>query len=286
MPENRLIVIVGPTASGKTDYAIELAKPENGAVVSADSRQVYQGMNIGTGKIRDTQGIAHYLLNIREPNEPITLPEWQQLAFEAIDQIIANKKQPILAGGTMLYVDSVIFNYDIPRVKPNTAFRELKSQKSKVKTYQELLAKDPDAAKFIQPDNIRRIIRALEVFEATGKPFSEQRKKRESRYKIEMIGLFPGWDELRKRIEKRAREMFKLGLLDEVKALREKFGQDLPLLQTQNYRQAGAVLEQTISQAEAVRDMVKSDMRYARRQMTWWRGREEINWQSSSLIIL
>lgn len=278
MAKPKLIVIVGPTASGKTDYSLQLAKKVDGEIVSADSRQVYRGMDIGTGKIKDTLGIPHYLLNIREPDEPLSLAEWQKMASKAIDEIISQDKQPILVGGTMLYVDSIVFNYDIPHVKPNLAFRELKSQKSKIKTYEELLAKDPEAAKFIAPGNTRRIIRALEVMEATGKPFSALRRAQGKKYDIDMIGLFPGWDELKTRIEKRARNMFEEGLLVEVKQLRERYGADLPLLQTQNYRQAGAALDGTMTQAEAIADMVQADMRYARRQMSWWRGREEITW--------
>lgn len=280
MAKPRLTVILGPTASGKTDYGIQLAQRLQGEVVSADSRQVYRGMDVGTAKVQDMQGIPHHLIDIREPNQPLSLVEWQALAFDAIDEIISRGKLAILVGGTMLYVDSVIRNFQIPTVAPNPAFRAEKERSSVEDLYAELLAKDPEAKTFIEPRNVRRIIRALEVIEATGKPFSETRKRHDSQYEVEMIGLFPsrGWDELRKRIEARAKKMFEEGLLDEVTNLQEKYGADLPLLKTQNYRQAAQVLEGALTEAEAVADMTKADMRYARRQMSWWKGREEIIW--------
>lgn len=280
MPKGALIVVVGPTASGKTDFAITVAQEQLGEIVSADSRQVYRGMDIGTAKVKNTRGIPHHLIDMREPNEPLTLWQWQQAAFDAIETILAAGKQPILVGGTMLYIDSVVYNFEIPRVKPNAALRELKSQKSRVKIYEELLEKDPEAKQFIEPGNTRRIIRALEVIKATGRPFSRQRKRRESRYEIEMIGLFPSWDNLKKRIEKRAKNMFAEGLLVEVRQLRERYGRDLSLLRTMHYRQAGEVLDGSISEAEAVAKMVQDNLRYAHRQMSWWRGRKEIEWRS------
>ena len=123
MTKPKLTVVLGPTASGKTDFAIEIAQEKNGTIISADSRQVYRGMDIGTAKVRDMQGIPHYLIDIREPNESLSLAQWQQLAFQAIDSAISKGKHPILAGGTMLYIESVIYNFDIPRVHPNDAFR-------------------------------------------------------------------------------------------------------------------------------------------------------------------
>lgn len=276
-----LTAIIGPTASGKTDYALRLASQKNGAVISADSRQVYRGMDIGTAKVRDTRGVPHYLMDIREPSESLSLSEWQQLAFEAIDSILSNGKHPILAGGTMLYIDSIVYNFDIPRVQPDLAFRERKEKIENRKLYEELLQKDPKAKNFIEPTNARRIIRALEVVAATGKRFSAQRKRRTPRYKTEIIGLFPGWDELRRRIEVRAQKMFDNGLLEEIAALREKYGKDLPLFQTLNYRQTVAVLDGIMPKDEAVKSMVRDNLRYAHRQMSWWKGRSDIQWKAT-----
>lgn len=286
MNKPKLTVIVGPTASGKTDYTIQLAQQGDGEIVSADSRQVYRGMDIGTAKIKDTQGIPHHLVDIRGLNQPLSLAEWQAAAFQVIDRVLTEGRQPLLVGGTMLYIDSVIYNFDIPQVAPALAFRESKEKIEGRKLYEELLEKDPEVKNFIEPSNKRRIIRALEVMEATGKPFSSQRKRQEPRYETQIIGLFPrqaggqaGWDELKRRIEVRAKKMFAEGLLEETQGLREKYGKDLPLLQTLNYRQAGAVLDGTLTQDAAVESMVKDTMRYAHRQMSWWKGRKEIEWR-------
>lgn len=296
MQKPKLIVVVGPTAAGKTDYAIQLAKQISGVVVSADSRQVYSGMNVGSAKPRPAwlaaahglntadivDDVPHYLLNIREPNQMMTLAEWQEAAWAAIEKIIESGETPLLVGGTMLYVDSIVKNFDIPRVKPDPAFRELKSQNAKGKLYEELLKKDPGAGKFIEPHNTQRIIRALEVIEATGQPFSVQRQKQESPYDVKILGLFSDWEELAKRIEERAQKMLEDGLLEETAALREHYGADLPLLKTMNYRQAARVLDGILSPPQAVAEMKKENMRYARRQMSWWKNRKEIEWLRST----
>lgn len=289
MVKQKLIAIVGPTGSGKTEYSLLRQGSEGQAqqveIVSADSRQVYRGMDIGTAKVRDTKGIPHHLIDIRQPSEPITLAEWQRMAFEAIDDILARGRTPLLVGGTMLYIDSVVFNYQIPNVPPNPRYRKLKSQISKHKLYDELLKQDPEAEKFIQPGNMRRIIRALEVIETTGRRYSEQRKAREPRYDVEMIGIFPhqvggqaGWDKLKERIENRAGQMLAEGLMEEIQALKKMYGANLPLLQTINYKQAMAVLDGKMTEEEAWESMIRDNMRYARRQMSWWKGREEIKW--------
>ncbi|MFH1353713.1 MAG: tRNA (adenosine(37)-N6)-dimethylallyltransferase MiaA [bacterium] len=281
-----MIVILGPTASGKTDLGIKLAKERNGAVISADSRQLYKGMNIGTAKPElnnsSADGVEHYGFDMREPDNLITLAEWQREAFAMIDDVIARNMTPLLVGGTMLYIDSVVDNYDIPAVGPNKQLRRKLEKKPADELYEELLRKDPAAKIFIEPGNKRRIIRALEVIEATGNPFSEQRKKREPRYDVEMVGLFPGWDKLRDRITKRARQMLEAGLIDETRRLQEKYGKDLSLLQTMNYKQAAAVLENKMTEQEAVEEMIKVNMRYARRQMSWWRRRKDIRWFTNS----
>ena len=171
-------------------------------------------------------------------------------------------------------------------MQPDAALRrQLERQDTKL-LYEKLLAKDPKAQQFVEAHHKRRIIRALEVIEATGQPFSEQRIQREPRYQVQTIGLFPkvedrpqGWDILQERLAKRAQQMFDDSLLDETKLLQSRYGPDLSLLRTPNYRQAVAVLAGTTSQAEAVADMVRSDMRYAHRQMSWWKRRPEISWQ-------
>ncbi|MBI1833453.1 MAG: tRNA (adenosine(37)-N6)-dimethylallyltransferase MiaA, partial [Candidatus Andersenbacteria bacterium] len=168
-----LKVIVGPTAAGKTDYAIQIAQQTNGAVISADSRQLYAGMNSGTAKPQEAwnsnahdiftadlvNDIPHYLLNVRTPNNPMTLTEWQEAAFHIIDQ----SHNPLLVGGTMLYVDSIVFNYSVPNVSPNESLRAELETQSTNDLYAKLLTQDPAAKEFIEPHHKRRIIRALEV---------------------------------------------------------------------------------------------------------------------------
>lgn len=283
-----MIVVLGPTASGKTDLGIKLAKARGGAVISADSRQLYTSMNIGTATpCRSAQGgVKHYGFDMREPNDPMTLAEWQRVAFSLIDRLREIEIEPILVGGTMLYIDSVVKNYDIPKVVMNQELRNKLEQESVDNLYAKLLTQDPAARSFIEPGNKRRVVRALEVIAATGRPFSELRKKRAPRYDVEMIGLFPGWEILRERIEKRARQMMKEGLLEETKRLQEKYGKDLSLLQTMNYRQAAKVLAGELTKEEASEEMIRVNMRYARRQMSWWRGREEIKWVESPLYAL
>lgn len=305
-----MIVILGPTAAGKTSLAIKLARKIGGAVISADSRQLYTGMDIGTAtpvldnskvkthptslKLRGTRksklshhdiltpdlisGIEHYGFNIRQLNNPMTLAEWQQAAFKMIDHVITQGSIPLLVGGTMLYIDSVVYNYDIPAVGPDEKLRsKLEGEKPEV-LYAKLIEQDPGVRDFVEPANKRRIIRALEVIEATGRPFSEQRQRRTPRYDAEMIGVFPGWDSLRERVALRARQMIDDGLIEETRRLQEGYGKDLPLLQTMNYRQAAAVLAGEMTEQKALEEMIKVNTRYARRQMSWWRRRKDISW--------
>lgn len=303
--EQPVIVIVGPTASGKTDYALELARRVNGEVISADSRQVYAGMNIGTAKppLRGASlalqqggpaenthdvltadvvgGIPHFLFNVTSPDKPWTLPQWQAAANRVLEDIIKRGKQPLLVGGTMLYVDSIVKNFSIPAVEPDQAFRDILEQEDAPALYGRLMKADPAAVNFIEPHHKQRIIRALEVIEKTGKPFSASRKRKPSPYEFEMVGLFPGWDVMKERISTRAKLMFDNGLLDETVGLCEKYGKDLPLLQTMNYKQAGAVLDDEATQEDALEETIRVNMKYAKRQMAWWKNRPEIAWQSN-----
>lgn len=286
-PREKLAVILGPTAAGKTTAAIRLAYKINGAIVSADSRQVYTGMDIGTAKPvldqRDASvwepgphhilvpdrvdGVDHYLINIRQPNEEMSLAEWQSAAYQAIDAIIEQHLTPILAGGTMLYIDSIVRAYDIPTVPTNHENRARLATQNVEALYKKLIELDPKAALFVQAHHAQRIIRALEVIEATGRPFSEMRRSGECKYEAALYGLFPGWERLRENVSTRVKDMLKMGLLEEKQALIDKYGAALPLLKTINYHQVPDMDE-----------MIRSNMKYARRQMSWWRGRGEIGW--------
>ncbi len=287
MPEKKppLIIILGPTASGKTAVATKLAKQINGAVVSADSRQVYAGLNIGAAKPKDAwlnkphqpdkydlvDQIKHYLLNIREPNHQLSLSTWQSAAKKAISTLIAQNVMPILTGGTMLYIDSIIFNYHIPHVQPQVALRQELEKQSSEDLFRRLKKLDPAALAYIEPNNKRRIVRALEVIFTTNQPFSVLRKKHPSPYHPLALGLFPGWPEIENNIRRRAQAMLDEGLMAEIEQLRQNYGSDLPLLQTINYRQA-----------PDINAMVKANLRYAKRQMSWWKRNSGIQWFSSA----
>ncbi|PIT97986.1 MAG: hypothetical protein COT71_03085 [Candidatus Andersenbacteria bacterium CG10_big_fil_rev_8_21_14_0_10_54_11] len=314
--KQRILAVIGPTGSGKTAVSVALAKKQaNVAVVSADSRQVYAGMDVGTAKsslamksrtnkttpdqstIHDAQnasrcephdiftpnvieGVPHYLQNIRRPDELLTLAEWQEAAYRVLEYLVElgykNKEfspttpAAILAGGTMLYVDSIVYNYEIPPVPPDAALRAELEARPSAELYAELIQKDPAAAGFIQPKNARRIIRAIEVIAKTGRPFSASRRKREAKYDVQMIGLFPGWEELERRLRGRAEQMLFDGLMEETQRLIDRYGRDFPLLQTINYKQALSALAGKMTEREAVTEMTRVNLRYARRQMSWW----------------
>lgn len=285
-------VVLGPTAAGKTELAIRLAKGRGAAVISADSRQVYSELDSGTAKPKEiwgeapheieatdkVEGVPHYLLNVAAPTTTYTLAEWQTAALKILQHLEQVGQPAILAGGTMLYVDSIFFNYLIPEITPDHKLRGELEKLSAEKLWVQLIQKDPAARQFIEPHHKRRMIRALEVMAATGQPFSDMRKKRPSPYRFKIIGLFPGWEVLRARIRQRAQIMLEGGLLEETDRLRQKYGTDLPLLRTMNYLQAGKLLDGELSKEAALTEMVRVNMRYAHRQMNWWKNNQGIKW--------
>ncbi|MEX1997864.1 MAG: tRNA (adenosine(37)-N6)-dimethylallyltransferase MiaA [Candidatus Andersenbacteria bacterium] len=287
----RLLAVVGPTASGKTALGLNLAQHYQGAVISADSRQVYAGMNIGTAKSPQAwaheahspqqadivEGIPHYLFNVCAPDTRYTLATWKADATHVIDRLHAAQIPALLVGGTMLYIDSVMFGYELPPVPPNDHFRQTLIAQDTDALYRELLTRDP-AATFVEPHNKRRIIRALEVMEATGKPFSQLRRQRVPPSPDCWLGLFPGWEQLRDNVTRRVEEMLDAGLVEEVARLVEYYGEALPLLQTLNYKQGLALLQGQISREAAAMSMIAATMRYAHRQMSWWKNNKQIHW--------
>ena len=294
-PKPAVTVIVGPTASGKTSFAIEKALKRNGAVISADSRQVYSKLDVGTAKPKSSwntpahgddvseviDGVPHYLLNVRGPTGSLTLPQWRQAATAAIDATLAKGQHPIIAGGTMLYVDSILFNYNIPEVPPNEKLREELEQLPTPELAAKLQMYDTAALDFVELHNRRRIIRALEVVHATGMPFSVLRRKQEPLYEFDIIGLFPGWKALDAAIDARITTMLATGLIEETKKLREDYGVDLPLLKTMNYAEAGKLIDGILTEEEAIKAMSHANKRYARRQMRWWKGRDDVWWKDA-----
>ncbi len=273
-------VILGPTASGKTAYALARAKQLGGAVISADSRQVYAGMNIGTAKPQEAwtqtphsiekpdiiDGIPHYMLNIATIDTAYSLSDWLAAAHHLIPMIQAQNLVPIIAGGTMLYIDALVDGYSLPIITPNTTLRHGLEQLPVEALYAKLIAQDPDATAFIETHNTRRIIRALEVMNATGKKFSELRTKKSSNNKFQITGIFPDYEVLRERVTTRAQHMIADGLAKEIEKIQKSFP-DSKLLQTMNY-----------TEHCDIEKMIQSNIRYAHRQMSWWKRRNDIHW--------
>lgn len=284
----KLIVILGPTASGKTALSLKLAKNFNGEIISADSRQIYKGMDIGTAKQtkKEREIIKHYLINIEKPNQHYTVAEYKKEAIKAINKIIKAGKIPFLVGGTGLYIKTVVDNLEIPEVKPDWKLRqklELRIKNKGLKSvYQELIKIDPEAAYIVDPNNPRRVIRALEVAIKTKKPFSRQRKKGKPLFNILEIGLNAGDEKLKKNIEKRADKMVKAGLVREVKSLIKKYNKNLPAFDAIGYREIIGYLEKKNTLKDAVEKIKRNTWRFAKRQMTWFKKDKKIHWISAN----
>lgn len=277
MPKNKpkIIVIVGPTASGKTDLAIELAKKFNGELVSADSRTIYKGMDIGTGK---DNSFPHHLLDVVEPDQTLTLADYKAKALVAIKAIIKKGKVPILVGGTGLYVWAIVDDLLIPKVAANENLRRELEKKSANELRNILLSVDPPAAEKAGL-NKRRIIRALEVLTESGTKFSQAAKKGKPLFDCLQIGLLVPRAELVERINKRVDKMMKQGFMAEVMRLREKlYAPDLPAMSGIGYAELNAVIDGKQTLKEAVERIKARTRQYARRQMTWFRRDPRIKW--------
>lgn len=285
----KIIAVVGPTASGKTNLGIELAKKFNGEIINADSRQVYCGMNIATAKemAEDerggyfVQGIPHHLIDIVNPDEEFTLAHYKKIAFETIDEILSRGKLPIVVGGTGLYVRAIVDNPDIPAVAPNLELRAELEKKSISELAELLIKLDPKTAEKIDMKNPRRMIRAIEVASVTGGSFLAQQTKSAPRYDALQIGLDVPREKLYEHINARVDEQMRRGMLEETKKLAEKYSWDLPSMSGIGYKQLGYFLRGEISLSEAI-EMIKHDTRqYAKRQMTWFKNDNRIDWVKS-----
>jgi len=284
--QSPLVVIVGPTAVGKTHLALRLAGEVGAEIVSADSRQVYRGMDVGTDKptAEERQRVPHHLVDIVNPDEEFTLARYQDLAYAAIDDVLARGKVPFLVGGTGLYTKAVMEGWNIPRVRPNEALRTELYQEAEVKGGEALHARlhqvDPVAAEKIDPRNVRRVIRALEVYLETGRPISELQRRRPPPYRVLRIGLTMERAALYWRIDQRVDRMIKRGLVEEVRGLVEQgYGYELPAMSGLGYRQIGCYLRGEISLEEAIRLIKRDTRRFVRQQYNWFRLDDEgIRW--------
>lgn len=276
MDKPPLIVLLGPTASGKSTLALQLAPEFDGYIISADSRQVYRGMDIGTAKPTEDERrrVHHYLLNVVDPNERFTLFDYQKTVREVLDK---QSGLPFLVGGTGLYIDAVVENWDIPAGEDATRRTELDALPL-ADLVARLRSLDPDSSAVVDLKNKRRIIRALEVAEETGGSFVRTRRRNPSLFRTLKLGTDVPREELVERINRRADDMMKRGLLDETKRLGAKYGWDSPALSSLGYRQLGAHLRGELSLDEAVERIKIETRQYAKRQMTWFRRDTTIQW--------
>jgi tRNA dimethylallyltransferase len=273
-----LIVVVGPTAVGKTATAIRLCSDFRGEVISADSRQIYRGLDIGTAKPtpEEQAAAAHHLIDVVDPDEVLGLAEYQALAYLAIDDVLARGRVPFLVGGTGQWVKGVVEGWGVPHVAPDHSLRaELKAaadRRGPLSLHTRLAEVDPDAAARIDPRNTRRVIRALEVYLKTGVPISEQQRSQAPPYRILMVGLTMPRELLYARIDERVERMLDKGLLAEVARLvAQGYSLDLTAMSGLGYRQIGQHLAGEISLHEAIRLIKKETRRLVRQQSNWFR---------------
>lgn len=289
-----LIVIVGPTAVGKTEISIQLAERLGGEIVSADSRLFYRGMDIGTAKptAAERARVPHHLIDVAAPDESWSLAVFQKAAAAAIAEIHARGRLPFLVGGTGQYVQAVTRGWTPPAASPNPKLRAeleaLAQVRGKLWLHEELRRLDPAAAEKIDPRNLRRTIRALEVIHLTGRKFSEQRAQTESPYRLLTIGLTRPRPELYARIDARIEAMFAAGLLDEVRSLlAQGYAPSLPSMSGIGYRQCYRVLagEWTVEQAKA--EMRRLTRIFVRRQANWFKPNDPlIHWFEAGKVDL
>lgn len=275
---NKLLVILGPTASGKSDLAIKIAKLFNGEIVSADSRQIYKEMNIGTAKpIKDN---LHHLLDLTNPDKHFSVAQYKELAYKTIKNIQSRNKLPILCGGTGLYISSIIENWQFPKVPPQEKLRKELGKKSAQQLFEIYQKLDPEGAKFIDKKNKRRLIRAIEVCKANDKPFWQQRKSDKSLFDALIIGIKLPKEELKKRIALRIKKMMKMGLETEVKTLVKKYGW-ISSLQTIGYQEWKEYFDNKINKKEVQNLIELHTIQYSKRQITWFKKIKDAQWIES-----
>ncbi len=283
-----LVAVVGPTASGKTDLALRLAQSFDGEIVSADSRQVYLYMDIGTAKpsAADRLRVPHHLIDTVTPDVTFSLVRFLQEARRAIHEIHGCGRLPVLAGGTAQYVWALLEGWQVPEAEPDRAVRRELERRAEIEGAQalhdELRARDPRRAAEVQPSNVRRVIRALEVHHALGT--SEGPRRAEPGYGTKIFGLALEREELYRRIDARVDRMMRDGWLDELRALHGRgYGPELSSMSGVGYRELGQCLQGDLSVEEAVERTKFRTRRFARSQHTWFRGDDvRISWQPSS----
>lgn len=283
--KGEIVVILGPTAAGKTSLSLALAERFGGEIVSADSRLIYRGMDIGTAKptAAEQARVPHHLLDVTTPDRPLTLAEYQRLAYAAIDDIHQRGRLPFLVGGTALYLRAVIEGLRIPEVPPNPALRaELEAfaeAEGHAALHRRLAALDPVGAEAIDGRNVRRVVRALEIVLETGQPKSELEGASPPPYRMLLIGLAMERELLHSRIAARVQQMVETGLVEEtVRLLAQGHPSNLPALSSLGYREIGQYLRDELTLDEAIERICIETNRFVRHQSTWFRRMQGIQW--------
>ncbi len=279
-PNNKplVIAIMGPTASGKTELAINIAKKINSNIHNVDSRQIYIDMDIGTAKPTADQQkqVKHFLLDLCLPTEPINLHDFQSIARASIEKDLKQRKLTLLVGGSGLYLQALIGGLNPPAVAPQKFLRNQLFKIEKTERHNLLKCCDPASAKRIHTEDTIRVIRALEVFYATGKKFSQQKSLASPPWRVLELGLNP--ENLITRIQHRTETMYKNGLIEETEDLIIKYGNDLPLLKTIGYNEAKYIINGKFNYEEALEITVKRTSQLAKRQKTWFRNKHNSQW--------
>lgn len=288
MTKPKILVLVGPTASGKTAMGVALAKKLSGEIISADSMQIYKYMNIGTAKVtpEEMQGIPHHNVDFVSPNEEFSVAKYKASALKVIEKILGKEKLPIIVGGTGLYVNSLTLPWDFQKNDGNEEIRWRLTAEAEIlgneALYERLKLVDPVTAQSVHPNNLNRIIRALEIFEITGRPksyFDKKTKLRKVPYDYVLLGL--KWDReiLYNRINRRVDTMIENGLIEETQMLIERgYEWNLSAMKAIGYKELKPYLEGASTLEEAVTILKRDSRHYAKRQMTWFRKDERIHW--------
>ncbi|WP_096269809.1 tRNA (adenosine(37)-N6)-dimethylallyltransferase MiaA [Paucisalibacillus globulus] len=284
--KQKVIAIVGPTAVGKTRLSIEVAKKFGGEIISGDSMQVYKGMDIGTAKIKEEEmaGIPHHMIDIKSPNEDFSVADFQYYVQKYIEEISARNHIPIIVGGSGLYIQAVLQNYNFSKEKRDDALtkrlEDEMNQKGIEPLFDRLKTIDPNQAEKIHPNNFRRVLRALEIFEKTGLTMTEYQKQQASSspYESLLIGLEMDRELLYKRINQRVDGMVREGLLEEVKGLIEKGYENYQSMKAIGYKELIPYFTGEVPLETSIELLKRNSRRYAKRQYTWFKNKMDVNW--------
>lgn len=294
MNKKPMIILSGPTAVGKTELSIQLAKRINGAIISADSMQVYKYMDIGSAKImpNEMDGVKHYLIDALMPEEEFNITVFQKMAKEALEEIYANHQIPIIAGGTGFYIQALLYDIDFEHQDADTSYRaeleQFAAAYGNEALHQKLKEVDPASAEKIHANNVKRVIRALEFYHFTGTPISEHNEKeqqKESPYNFAYFVLTDEREHLYKRIDMRVDQMLQNGLLEEVKHLKEMgYHRDMVSMQGLGYKEILDYLDGRCTLEEAIYILKRETRHFAKRQLTWFRREKDVIWMDKSKL--